>query len=261
MTSRTSFQASASQSKQMSSLVPPTLAALADPPTRFVDGAMMDYFLIEVVNTLRESSAVATARSKKIEKEMLESGLIPPTPAVTQPSTPRDSVTSLNSRNTGKATAVVDEEEEAIRIRLDAIGMHIGANFVERYALVNPGATKDLHNARLCRDRPLFTETLDVIKFICKDVWAAFWDKQVDNLRTNHRGVYVLQDNSFKTISRLSSWQGRPEATKRAKLYVAMPAGIIKGVLSRLGYQGVTVTPEVTSLPQCTFQVKIPRNS
>jgi hypothetical protein len=40
---------------------------------------------------------------------------------------------------------------------------------------------------RLCRDRPLFSETLDVVKFICKDVWSACWDKQVDNLRTNHR--------------------------------------------------------------------------
>jgi Transport protein particle (TRAPP) component len=40
---------------------------------------------------------------------------------------------------------------------------------------------------RLCRDKPLFTETLDAIKFICKDIWAACWEKQVDNLRTNHR--------------------------------------------------------------------------
>jgi len=59
----------------------------------------------------------------------------------------------------------------------------------------------------------------------------------VDNLRTNHRvsivfislasipdtfmtpqGVYVLQDNSFKPISRLSSWDGRADALHRAKL-------------------------------------------
>jgi Transport protein particle (TRAPP) component len=32
--------------------------------------------------------------------------------------------------------------------------------------------------------------------------------------------------------------------------YVAMPAGIIRGALARLGFQG-TVVPEVTSLPQC----------
>jgi hypothetical protein len=40
---------------------------------------------------------------------------------------------------------------------------------------------------RLCRERGLFADTLDSVKFICKDVWVACWDKQVDNLRTNHR--------------------------------------------------------------------------
>ncbi|RDB27291.1 Trafficking protein particle complex subunit 6B [Hypsizygus marmoreus] len=217
-----------------SSLVPANLAALADPPTKQIDAAVMDYFLIELVNTLRVSSAVATARSKKIEQEMVEAGLIP-APMPTSHSLPlkkesaRDSVTSLK----GKAPAI-DEEEEAVRTRLEAIGIHVGANFTER----------------LCRDRPLFSETLDAIKFVCKDIWAACWEKQVDNLRTNHRGIYVLQDNAFKPISRLSSWEGRAEAIKRAKLYVAMPAGIIRGALSRLGFHGA-VAPEVTMLPQC----------
>ena len=32
------------------------------------------------------------------------------------------------------------------------------------------------------------------------------------------QGVYVLQDNSFKPIARLSSWEGRQDATKRAKV-------------------------------------------
>ena len=31
-----------------------------------------------------------------------------------------------------------------------------------------------------------------------------------------------------------------------------MPAGIIRGALSRLGYNG-TVTPEITSMPQCEY--------
>ncbi len=44
-----------------------------------------------------------------------------------------------------------------------------------------------MYTPRLCRDRGMFSDTLDVIKFICKDIWATFWDKQVDNLRTNHR--------------------------------------------------------------------------
>jgi len=240
MASRPSFQATSSTS----------LAALADPPIRQIDGAAMDYFLIELVATLRESAAVATARSRKVEKEMLEAGLIPqPTPvpsSLKKDNSERESVISLVSRS-GSATggkSVVDEDEEPVRQRLEAIGMHVGANFSER----------------LCRDRPLFSETLDAIKFICKDVWAACWDKQVDNLRTNHRGVYVLQDNSFKPITRLSSCDGRAEAIKRARLYVAIPAGIIRGALSRLGYAG-TVNPEITSLPQCTFQVKLPKGT
>jgi hypothetical protein len=104
---------------------------------------------------------------------------------------------------------------------------------------------------RLCRDKLMFLETLDAIKFICKDVWAACWDKQVDNLRTNHRvrisslfpsrershhslqGVYVLQDNSFKPISRISSWDGRAEASKRAKL-VRPHSGPLKHCLTSM---------------------------
>ncbi|KDR68823.1 hypothetical protein GALMADRAFT_78072 [Galerina marginata CBS 339.88] len=225
-----------------------SLAALADPPMRQIDGAAMDYFLIEMVATLRESAAVATARSKKIEQEMMEAGLVPapiPVPSSLKKESARDSVTSLVSR-TGSAAGkgTLDEDEEPVRLRLEAIGMHVGANFSER----------------LCRDRPMFSETLDAIKFICKDIWAACWDKQVDNLRTNHRGVYVLQDNAFKPITRLSSWESRADALKRARLYAAMPAGIIRGALSRLGYNG-TVVPEITSMPQCTFQIKLPKGT
>ena len=32
--------------------------------------------------------------------------------------------------------------------------------------------------------------------------------KQIDNLKTNHRGVYVLTDNSFKPFSRMSTEPG-----------------------------------------------------
>lgn len=81
------------------------------------------------------------------------------------------------------------------------------------------------------------------------------------------QGIYVLQDNQFRPVTRISSWEGRAEAIRLAKIvradtvisvppftilqYVMMPAGVIKGALSRLGYNG-TVTPEITSLPQCT---------
>lgn len=215
---------------------------------RLMDGAAMDYFQIELVEALRHSSSVATARAKKIEQEMIESGLIPPPPPPAptlrvKKDVQRESLTSNASQSAIASKSPLDEEEEEVRVRLEAIGLHVGANITER----------------LCHDRPIFSDTLDTIKFICKDLWALCWDKQVDNLRTNHRGVYVLQDNTFKPIARVSSWEGRPDATKRARLYVAMSAGILRGALLRLGIQAVIV-PEV-NLPQCTFQVKLPKGS
>jgi hypothetical protein len=114
-------------------MVPQNLAALADPPIRQIDASAMDYLLIEMVNTLRVSSAVAAARSKKIEQEMIEAGLLPPPPppALSLPTKndpARDSVTSL-SRTAGKT---ILDEEEGLRTRLEGIGMHVGANFTER---------------------------------------------------------------------------------------------------------------------------------
>jgi hypothetical protein len=40
---------------------------------------------------------------------------------------------------------------------------------------------------RITVDRPRFNEPLEVIKFICKEFWAELFQKQVDNLKTNHR--------------------------------------------------------------------------
>ncbi|KAI0321478.1 NO signaling/Golgi transport ligand-binding domain-containing protein [Amylostereum chailletii] len=223
---------------------PTSLSVLADPPPRLMDAAAMDYFLIELVQTLRHSSQIATARAKKVEDDMIEAGLLPPPPpppSLKNKTNVRDSINSFATAQDSKGA--FDEEDEAVHARLEAIGLHVGTNITER----------------LCHDRPVFSDTLDNIKFICKDLWAACWDKQVDNLRTNHRGVYVLQDNAFKPVSHISSWESRADATRRAKLYVAMSAGIIRGSLLRLGLQGV-VTPEI-NLPQCTFQVKLPKGS
>ncbi|KAH9891171.1 transport protein particle component [Cubamyces lactineus] len=245
MSSRNSFQSGAARPSSSMSTVP-SLAAVADPPPRYVDGAAMDYFTIEMVNTLRASSAVAAARSKKVEQEMIDAGLMPATAPV-PPTLKKDKMRDSMGSNASRVSLSKDSQEgddEELRARLEAIGMHVGANMAER----------------LCHDRGLFSDTLDAIKFICKDLWNACWEKQVDNLRTNHRGVYVLQDNAFKPLTRISGWEGRAESLRKSRVHVAMPAGIIRGALARLGFQAVVV-PEVTNLPQCTFQVKLPKGS
>lgn len=58
---------------------------------------------------------------------------------------------------------------------------------------------------RLTKDCPRFKDNLDTVKFICTDFWMSIYKKQIDNLRTNHQGVYVLQDNAFRFLNRLST--------------------------------------------------------
>lgn len=119
------------------SQISPSLATLADPPTRLVDSCAMDYFLIEAVNALRASSAVASARAKKMEQEMIDAGLIP-APVVPQLSlTMRESTSgsvrdSVGSTGSKSGTTKGDDDDEGVRLRLESIGVHVGANFTER---------------------------------------------------------------------------------------------------------------------------------
>jgi hypothetical protein len=106
----------------------PSLAALGDPQPRLVDAAAMDYFLIEAVQTLRHSSAVAEARAKKIEDEMIDAGLIPPPPP---PQVKAKKDAQRDSVGTGSSVPN-DDEDEGLRARLEAIGLHVGANITER---------------------------------------------------------------------------------------------------------------------------------
>lgn len=58
---------------------------------------------------------------------------------------------------------------------------------------------------RLTREWPRFKDELDTMKFICTDFWTCIYKKQIDNLRTNHQGVYVLQDNAFRFLTTFSN--------------------------------------------------------
>ncbi|KAF8508515.1 NO signaling/Golgi transport ligand-binding domain-containing protein [Gautieria morchelliformis] len=255
-----------------SSLITPSLLALTDSPSSQsqIDASVQDYLLIELVHSLRRSSQVARDRLQKREDEMLANGLLTSTAvaastlAAGQVSAGLGSKTSLRGLSAAAgatANVSVTEEEEAIRVRLEALGAHVGANLAERYVVHTPSVeATESSSQSLSADRGRFTDTLDVIKFLCKDVWTAVWDKQIDNLRTNHRGVYVLQDNAFRPILRISSADGPADSLKRAKIHTAFPAGLLRGALARLGLQGVIIA-EIPSLPQCTFQVKLPKGT
>ncbi|KDR17521.1 trafficking protein particle complex subunit 6B [Zootermopsis nevadensis] len=108
---------------------------------------------------------------------------------------------------------------------------------------------------RLTKDWPRFKDELDTMKFICTDFWSSINKKQIDNLRTNHQGVYVLQDNAFRFLTRLSA--GR-QYLEMAPKYVAFTCGLIRGALSNLGINSM-VTAEVQSMPGCKFHIQVQR--
>ena len=68
------------------------------------------------------------------------------------------------------------------------------------------------------RDSPRPTTPLDAIKFLCKDLWQLLFRKQIDNLKTNHRGIYVLTDNTFKPLTRMSFDTKKFDAAMQAEL-------------------------------------------
>ncbi|KAL8918816.1 MAG: hypothetical protein Q9208_007154 [Pyrenodesmia sp. 3 TL-2023] len=139
------------------------------------------------------------------------------------------------------STKALDEEEqrEAAFRRLDTLGYRVGQGLAERFS----------------RDRPRFTDTLDMIKFLCKDLWTLIFRKQIDNLKTNHRGVYVLTDNTFRPLTRMSM-SSRSEAVYKAQPFLWFPCGVVRGALATMGIDTL-VQAETSELPRATFQIKI----
>ena len=189
------------------------------PPDPLLNASCFDLLLIELV-------PLAERLSQRYEESIddIPSLQAPPT-ASTQP--PGSTI--------GKPQSEI--HREGVYFRLDSLGFRVGLGLSERFS----------------RDRPRFTDQLDVIKFLCKDLWTVAFRKQIDNLKTNHRGVYVLTDNKFRSFQRMSMVSGA-EAVVRAQPHLWFPCGVIRGALANLGIKA-EVKAEVQELPVATFQI------
>mmetsp|Transcript_16653 Transcript_16653/g.31545 ORF Transcript_16653/g.31545 Transcript_16653/m.31545 type:complete len:253 (+) Transcript_16653:1297-2055(+) len=144
-----------------------------------------------------------------------------------------------------------EEEEEEKRVKrlvmiaenaaakMERIGYDVGYRLTERLAqnksMIPPPSTN--HK----KPTPAMIQ-LEVVKFICKDLWNEVFRKQIDKLQTNHRGVFVLKDLDFKWLQRL------PPDVERARIMaikiLAFPCGLIRGAMANL---------DVTSVVSCDF--------
>ena len=82
---------------------------------------------------------------------------------------------------------------------------------------------------RFSADQPRPSSPLDCIKFVCKDLWMRVFRKQIDNLKTNHRGTFVLIDSRFQPLSRMSvdrrlGPKGVDDAVNRAQAVSHLPS-------------------------------------
>lgn len=109
------------------------------------------------------------------------------------------------------------------------------------------------HEAKSSQDMAI--DQLEAVKFICKEVWNEIFRKQIDKLQTNHRGVFVLKDNTFRWLAHLSSYDLAASHSWITGL-IQFLCGVLRGALFNFGIVA-SVSADCGSLPCCSFCVRI----
>jgi hypothetical protein len=92
-----------------------SIATLAADEGRQVDVVVLDYLIIESVNSLRHSATVASQRQRELEEEMSRTNLL-------QQLSTKESQTQ--------------NPEELLKYRLEKMGSSVGANIAERFGFL-----------------------------------------------------------------------------------------------------------------------------
>jgi hypothetical protein len=158
---------------QSAPTVPPAIHNLASPPPSLIDSQLPAYLLPNVLDLLRESTNHVISRKRKEEDALREEGLVP-------------------GKGKGKATAEDEARavEEETNRKVERIGLMVGSYIAEK-CVSYPSHRADAYY-RLTLARAPLASHLDIIKFICKDLFLYVYSKQIDNLRTNHRVSQLL---------------------------------------------------------------------
>ncbi|PVV02069.1 hypothetical protein BB560_003485 [Smittium megazygosporum] len=168
----------------------------------FVNETTLDLLLIEIIDSTQE---FADQKYSKDYSVLLEKNNV----------VPKNKETGSEAKPSSSQQAETDSEviSALVKTRLEAIGFRIGTRLSERYSV----------------DISCFVDALSVIKFLCKELWCILFGKQIDNLKTNHKGVFILQDYNFKWITKLKDHR------EKASQYLDFTSGIICGILDSFG--------------------------
>ncbi|KAM3162780.1 Trs33p [Lachancea thermotolerans] len=123
--------------------------------------------------------------------------------------------------------AADQDQQTRIKTRLENIGFQLGQKLSQLLIFSNnPNLSfKDM-------------DLLSVMKFVCRDVWKQVFGKQIDNLKTNHRGTFYLLDYNYKPIEPFTLEEDlSDQEQKLIEPFLHVPCGMIRGVLASLGFE------------------------
>lgn len=141
-----------------------------------------------------------------------------------------------------------DLSSDEVTLRIESYGYSLGLRLTE--VLMYKAAANSTK----------IVDILDIMKFVCRDVWRCLYGKQMDNLRTNHRGTFVLIDNSHRLIAGLNSAQGSADTLRKAQSYLWFPCGIIRGILMSFGIEAHLLA-EISEFPAVSFNIQTAINN
>lgn len=263
------------------------------PVTEHVADCSYEFLLSEILLWVERTEKVDAAKAMNIRNSITKN----PT-AAQQQQQGSGSVRNKNDANGNNDTtettnaSILAAERSAARI--ERMGYDVGYRLCERLAqhrpLLGPGSPSPEvnnlapsnppplpsnieHRGQLVIDRsaPLVIgggmahtimdakTQLEAVKFLCKEFWSTIFNKQIDKLQTNHRGVFVLKDLDVKWLRRLSP--NEEMARVGAIRLLAFPCGLIRGALSCLGLKGAIVSCDFLadgkSMSCCSFNIKV----
>lgn len=133
--------------------------------------------------------------------------------------------------------ATIKKSKEELKETIEEIGYRVGYGLIEK----------------ITSEVPRLTDEVSIMKFICKEFWLSIFNKQIDNLKTNNQGTFVLQDNNYRFLSQLSNGiQYLQEADK----YIYFGSGLLRGALSNFGYSKCKVNADIyEQIPVVKFTI------
>jgi hypothetical protein len=161
----------------------------------------------------------------------------------------------------GAVCGGVDEEEaitvaaEMAAAKVERMGYATGYRLCERLA-----QNKTWNVAAVGQDPAAATaaQQLEAVKFLCKEVWVQVFNKQIDKLQTNHRGVFVLRDLE---LTWLTQFPVQTELSRVSAIrLLAFPCGIVRGCLANLGIPSVVscdFLADGEKMAACSFNIKV----